>query len=96
MGLDLIILSLNELQEHKGFARLDFFAALVEKESYMSASSIKFNDKRKLFKIKYLFNLNIKFVISVHLHSIFKTTTYCRNKSDKPTNDVKIKYLKTN
>lgn len=38
MGLDLIILSFNELQEHKGFARLDCFAALVGKESYKTAS----------------------------------------------------------
>lgn len=45
MGLDLIILSFNELQEHKGFARLDCFSALVGKESYKTASSIKFNDK---------------------------------------------------
>lgn len=32
MSLDVIIFSFNALQEHKGFARLDCFAALVEKE----------------------------------------------------------------
>lgn len=52
MGLDLIIFSFNDLQELKGFARLDCFAALVEKENYMTASSIKFNDNKKEMNLK--------------------------------------------